>query len=258
MNILRSVAMAFSMFSRIPAPKVAWKEQNMRYMLAAMPLVGAVVGLVLWGWVWLCALLDFGVWLRAAGLTLVPVAVTGGIHLDGYADTVDALASRAPTEKKREILKDPHTGAFAVVGLCAYFLLYFALAAELDVSPRTALTLGLIHCFSRALGGLAVLALPSAGAGGLSDTFRQASGRTATALLALELLALVAAMVATTGAQGIAALCAAGLLFLYLMVMSKRQFGGMSGDLAGFLIQLAELAMLAAVILAQRGAAIWF
>ena len=54
MNILRSIVMAFCMFSRIPMPNVEWKNENMRYMLCAFPLVGAVIGLILWLWQLLC------------------------------------------------------------------------------------------------------------------------------------------------------------------------------------------------------------
>ena len=65
---------------------------------------------------------------QAAGFALIPVWITGGIHLDGYADTCDALSSYGDREKKLEILKDPHCGAFAVIRLCSYFLAYFACA----------------------------------------------------------------------------------------------------------------------------------
>ena len=45
---LRSAAMAFTMFSIFPMPEVEWKEENMKYMLCALPLVGAAVGAGLW------------------------------------------------------------------------------------------------------------------------------------------------------------------------------------------------------------------
>ncbi len=96
------------MFSRVPMPKVAWKPENMRFALAALPLVGALIGALLWGWAWLCGVLSIGKILFAAGMTLLPLLVSGGIHLDGFCDTVDALSSHATQERKREILKDPH------------------------------------------------------------------------------------------------------------------------------------------------------
>ena len=102
------------MFSALPMPQFDWNEKNMRYALCAFPLVGVVCG-ALWC---ICGVLPLPAAARAAGFCLVPVWVTGGIHLDGYADTCDALSSYGDTAKKLEILKDPHCGAFAVIRLC--------------------------------------------------------------------------------------------------------------------------------------------
>ena len=57
---LRSAAMAFTMFSIFPMPEVEWKEENMKYMLCALPLVGAAVGAGLWLWEALCRWLEAG------------------------------------------------------------------------------------------------------------------------------------------------------------------------------------------------------
>ena len=50
MNLLRTVAAAFSMYSAIPMPQFAWDEKTTRYLLCAFPLVGGVVGGAVWGW----------------------------------------------------------------------------------------------------------------------------------------------------------------------------------------------------------------
>ena len=92
MTLFETAAVAFAMFSAVPVPQPVWNEKNMRYALCAFPLVGVVCGLAWWGWAALAARLSFPLLLRAAGLCLAPVLVTGGIHLDGYADTCDALA----------------------------------------------------------------------------------------------------------------------------------------------------------------------
>ena len=123
MTALQTIAVAFAMFSAVPVPQFDWNAKNMRYALCAFPLVGVVCG-ALWC---LCGVLPLPAVARAAGFCLVPVWVTGGIHLDGYADTCDALSSYGDTAKKLEILKDPHCGAFAVIRLCSYFAAYFAL-----------------------------------------------------------------------------------------------------------------------------------
>ena len=99
MTMLETIAVAFSMFSAIPMPQFLWNEKNMRYALCAFPLIGAVIGGICWGAWSLCGLLGLPNLLRGAILTLIPVLVTGGIHLDGYSDTCDALASHASQEK---------------------------------------------------------------------------------------------------------------------------------------------------------------
>ena len=157
-QLLVSCAIAFSTYSRIPMPQVAWNEKNMRYTLSLFPLVGIAVGAVFWAVDWLCGLLELGPILRAALLTAAPIAVTGGIHLDGYCDTVDALASHASRERKLAILKDSSAGAFAVIWCGVWFVLTFALLTELESVPTAAAGFVL----SRSLSALAIERLPSA------------------------------------------------------------------------------------------------
>ena len=146
---LQTIAVAFAMFSALPVPQFAWNQKNMRYAMCAFPLIGAVIG-GLWC---LCGALPLPMPAKAAGFCLIPVWVTGGIHLDGYADTCDALSSYGDREKKLEILKDPHCGAFAVIRLCSYFAAYLALCACVDFTPRVGLCWTLALVLERALSG---------------------------------------------------------------------------------------------------------
>ena len=151
MTALQTIAVAFAMFSALPMPQFDWNEKNMRYALCAFPLVGVVCG-ALWC---VCGVLPLPAAARAAGFCLVPVWVTGGIHLDGYADTCDALSSYGDTAKKLEILKDPHCGAFAVIRLCSYFAAYFALCGCVAFTLRVGVLWTLALVGERALSGLA-------------------------------------------------------------------------------------------------------
>lgn len=252
MKIIRNITIAFSMFSQIPMPRVAWNDENMRYMLCAFPLIGVVIGLCLWAWTWVCILLGINMILFAAGMTLIPVAITGGIHLDGFSDTVDALSSRAAPEKKREILKDPHAGAFAVIGLCAYLLIYFALCTELDMNGRSVQLLALVHILSRILSGLAVLCFPSNSARGMLTTFKEASSKKRGAAILFILFVLcIAGLLFADLLIGCTIILAAAISMIYLFIMSRSQFEGMSGDLAGYFLQITELAMLAMIVSVQ-------
>ncbi|MEN6595015.1 MAG: adenosylcobinamide-GDP ribazoletransferase [Clostridiaceae bacterium] len=256
MMVLRSVAMAFLMFSRVPMPKVEWKPENMRFALAALPLVGVLIGALLWGWAWLCGALSLGKVLFAAGMTLLPLLVSGGIHLDGFCDTVDALSSHASMERKREILKDPHTGAFAVIGVCAYFLATFALYTELPNEKSAVLLACLIPVLSRGAGALASFCTPSDGAGLLHTMRSSADRRAAVVILAVWYALGAAGMLLLSPLLGGGMALTAALCAVLTVRLSKREFGGMSGDLAGFCIQVCELGMLCGLIFLQKAVAL--
>ena len=247
MIVLQTIAVAFSMFSALPMPQFAWNERNMRYALCAFPLIGLICG----GAWWLCGLVPLPPLVRGALFTLLPVLVTGGIHLDGYADTCDALSSYGDRDKKLAILSDPHCGAFAVIRLCTYFVAYFAVASSLTFSNRTALLVMLASVLERSLSGFAVAAFPMAKNTGLAHTFATAADRRRVrGILAAVSLLLCAGIICLGGwAMVLAALAVLGWYYR----ISQKQFGGITGDLAGWFLQKAEFWMLAALLTCQWG-----
>lgn len=247
MIVLETVAVAFAMFSAIPMPQFAWNARNMKYSLCAFPLVGAVIALALWSWELFCARFLLPAILRGAELCLLPVLITGGIHLDGYADTCDALASHSGIEKRQEILKDPHLGAFAAIRLCVYFLADFALWTSTE-NLRLPVLLGLF-CLSRALSGLALTLFPLRPGSGLARSFAEASDRKRVRTV-LTVSAVLLALLLISQRAGETVLVA-GLVFLYYRRMCVKDFGGLSGDLAGWFLQTAELWMLLALAIRQ-------
>ena len=252
MSLLRSLLLAFSCFSRIPVPQVEWHEDNMRYLMCCFPAIGAVIGVALGAWCWLAYVVGFGSVLFGAGITLIPVILTGGIHLDGFCDVVDAQSSHASPERKRAILKDPHIGAFAAIGVAGYLIAYFALACELAPGWQIALALGILHISSRCLSGIATVAFPASTTHGMLSSFRKSaeSKRTGIALIIEFALCAIALGVVQ---PALLALPAIGLVCLALVrPFSQRQFGGMSGDIAGFFLQCAELAMLVALVVVSK------
>ena len=103
-QLWNSFKIAFSMYSKIPMPKSQWTKENMRYIMCFFPLIGAVIGGLTWLWgTWGMELVQSRL-LYVILLVLIPVFVTGGIHLDGLLDTADALNSYQPRERKLEIL----------------------------------------------------------------------------------------------------------------------------------------------------------
>lgn len=115
-----------SFFTRIPiGKKIEYKEENFIKALKLYTLVGAVTGLLL-----TLTYLLFNYqksFLRGLVLTLSYAAITGGIHLDGAADTADGLLSGRQGDKIFDIMSDSHLGAFGVISLILIILSQFVL-----------------------------------------------------------------------------------------------------------------------------------
>ena len=252
MWLLNSLIIAMAMYSKIPMPMADWNEKNMKYAMCFFPVVGVVTG----GAVYLAGrgLLQFtscGQVLFAVVMTLIPVLITGGIHLDGFADTVDALSSYGDREKKLEILKDPHTGAFAIIGLCCYFLCCAGVWSE--VTMKQLPVIACIFVFSRAMSGISVVSFQAAKNSGLLRTFQDsAQKRRVRVVLILWAVMAAGVMIKLSVSMGIAT-CVTGIItFLYYYWFSKKKFGGITGDLAGYFLQVCELAMITACMIAGK------
>ena len=249
MWLLNAMIIAIAMYSKIPMPRVDWNEKNMRYAMCFFPLVGVIIGVleIVAGnliTVWK----GEGTFFYAVVLTLIPVFITGGIHLDGFADTMDAKSSYGDREKKLEILKDPHTGAFAIISLCSYFLLCVGIFSEMRTERLFASAL--VFVFSRSLSGISVVTFPAAKNSGLLRTFQDgAQKRNVRIVLIFWLFATVVGFFLTAGLCGVAAAAVGLAVFFYYYQFSRKQFGGITGDLAGYFLQLCELFMLAVLAL---------
>lgn len=250
--MMRSLLIALAMYSKIPVPKVEWTDEGMKYALCFFPVVGLAEG-VLFTAVWyLLQWLEFGMVFQAAVLTALPVFVTGGIHMDGFLDTMDALSSWQPRERKLEILKDSHTGAFAIIGGCLYVLLYAGGISEIR-HVETAVLVSLGFVLSRICSAGSLSFLKSAKKDGLAYTFMSAThkGRTRGVLCA-ELLITGGLMLVVEPFAAAVLLLLAASSWLYYWKMSYQQFGGITGDLAGFFLQVCELLMLYGAVVADR------
>ena len=141
--MMKAIAIAFSTYSKIPMPHFKWDPKALQYSMCAFPLVGAVIGAGEFAiWYLFGFLLQWSEVFTAALLTVFPILITGGIHMDGFLDTVDAKSSYKSREEKLQILKDPHTGAFAIIRGCLYFLIYFGCMYELVAASSVKLAAG--------------------------------------------------------------------------------------------------------------------
>lgn len=239
-KVFHSFLIAFAMFSKIPVPKADWNQENMKYMICFFPGVGVVIGLLIWGYQRLCGYMEFGALMRAAGFVLIPVLVTGGIHLDGYLDTMDALSSWQPKERKLEILKDSHAGAFAIIMGCVYFILALGVWSEMDENVLPVLCASFV--LSRALSGMALATFPCANKKGSLGMFADAAQkRILKTVLVLWMLSCLGAALWWDYRYGLLLFGTAFAVYGYYYHLAMKEFGGTTGDIAGFFVQVCEL-----------------
>ncbi|MDO4343530.1 MAG: adenosylcobinamide-GDP ribazoletransferase [Eubacteriales bacterium] len=251
MNLLCGAVIAFSMYSKIPVPHIEWTKERMRYMFCFFPLIGGVIAALMLLWMRFGKEIAGDGTLFTAVFVLIPVLVTGGIHLDGYLDTSDALSSYKTMEEKLEILKDSHAGAFAVISGICYFVLYFGACGEMTWERIYILA----PCFvlSRALSALAVVTFKKAKNSGLAASFSDmAQQRTVGVCMAVYILVCGIALIVIGKAAGLLVFAASLLTFVWYRKMAYRKFGGITGDLAGFFLQVCELVMILTSYIALR------
>ena len=143
--------------------------------------------------------------------------------------------------------------AFAVIRLCVYYVVFFALCCALDPTARALRCLGLGFVLSRALSGLALTALPIAEGSSLARSFADAADKRRVRAILFAAAGLCLANMALFGGWRVflAALCVTAAVALRCGRTALRQFGGVSGDLAGWFLVKEEFWLLAAVVAVQ-------
>ncbi|MBQ8111408.1 MAG: adenosylcobinamide-GDP ribazoletransferase [Clostridia bacterium] len=244
-RIFKAFFMGLGMFTALPCPYRPWDEDARELMLVCLPIVGAVVGLL---WALLGALgLRLLPGISPALLAALPWLLTGFIHLDGFMDTCDALLSWRPLEQRLRILKDSRTGAFAVVGLGLLMLFSYDAASHIDFTVIDRLrALAFIPIVSRCGSAFCVLTLQPIG----HSEYAQLEGKSAQRL-AVAAMWLIVLVICAIWFRGIlAVLLVETLAYAAAMTWACGTLKGVSGDLAGFALTIAECAAL--VTLANR------
>jgi adenosylcobinamide-GDP ribazoletransferase len=261
-TFLHDLAVSLRFLSRLPVPALPGETNphaapDFACAARAIPLAGAILGAIGGAALALANLLGLPPF--ACGLVAVGALAlaTGCFHEDGLADTADGLGGASP-ERRLEIMKDSRIGTFGAAALVVVLLLRASLAAELLARHgplAAAFALIASGAVSRTAAVWLSLALPPARpAGAAFGAGRPTAEAFRTAVL-LAALVLVAFPGATAGPWAILAALAAAAATAHLMArLSRAQFGGQTGDVAGATQQLGETAMLAALLVLHRPA----
>ena len=248
-SLWNSFKAAFAMFSKIPMPMVDWKKENIKFMMCFFPFVGTAIGILTWlaGGV-LGVHVALEPFFLAVILTVIPVFVTGGIHVDGLLDTSDALSSWQERTRRLEILKDSNSGAFAVITCAVYFMFYYGVYSQ--ISARALAMIPFTFCLSRTLSGLAIVTFPKAKkTGSVSAMARGAKDRQVKATMCVYLLILLAGMLLVDWKLGLLVYGIAILVYALYYRNAMKYFGGTTGDLAGCFLSLCEVFMACGAVL---------
>ena len=173
--------------------------------------------------------------------------------MDGFLDTQDALSSYQPMERRLEILKDSHAGAFAIISCSVYFFAYTGIYSMLTAHAVKVIAISFM--LSRTLSGLSVICFPQArkkGQGLVATFSESAEKRVNRRMLMTYLIVLSVLMIVVGKWSGAAAVIMAFLVFGYYHHMSIRKFGGVTGDLAGYFLQMCEILMALAVVVMEQ------
>ena len=246
MKLITGFFMAWGNFLTLPCPLKRWDNDLKNYMLGFLPSVGLIIGLI-WGAACILMMtLNLPFLLIAFLMTFLPFKLCGFLHLDGFMDCCDAIMSRRPLEDRQRILKDSHTGAFAVVSLAFLLLGYYAFMSQALSMGVDFFNLCLIPVVSRGLAGMNVLLRKpighsqyASGEGAAADGQK----KKAVVIILVQLAVYCGTGFVFTGAPlGTAVVLAASALgTLVSIAYGKHQLGGMSGDIAGYGIVWGEL-----------------
>lgn len=239
--------MAISMFTVIPLPRYEWDDEGGKNIMKFYPAIGLIVGLIWYGVFRLLNLLGASIMVTTAITLIIPFILTGMLHLDGYMDVCDALLSRRDKEEKLRILKDPHTGAFAVISVVMLFVvnfsgLYTVISNSIQDNSINISTIGLIliPIISRSLMGYLLLSKESMKGSSLGAFFKQGTGKIDRFILLSFLIISSIISIFIFGICGLIMSLAMILVSTFFVNNAVKEFGGMSGDSAGYGLVIAE------------------
>jgi adenosylcobinamide-GDP ribazoletransferase len=250
-NLRFLLALRFLTIVPLPWPREA-DARAVGRSLVFFPLVGLLLGLFLAGLDRVLALL-LPPAVTSALLLAALVVLTGALHLDGFIDTCDGLASRGSPLDKRAAMRDSRVGALGVVGALSLILIKYASLISLPDGSRI-ISLVLMPLLGRWAMVYAVFRCRYASPDGVGKVFKEnASGP---GLAVATLIAVVPAL-AFLQLQGLAVLLGTWLLVWLWAGLLNRKFNGLTGDNYGATNEVVEVATLVLLLLFSSIKVFW-
>ncbi|WP_315067665.1 adenosylcobinamide-GDP ribazoletransferase [uncultured Clostridium sp.] len=240
-KLYKGFIMALSMFTVLPTPYVEWDDEGVKNMMKFYPIIGVIVGGI-WSVVYyLINILKVSLVLKSAIIMIVPFVITGMLHLDGFMDVCDAILSRRDKEEKLRILKDSKIGAFAVISLLILFFLQFGGIYSIVEKNIHFYILILIPIISRSTTAYFLLSRTTIKESTLGTYFKKGTNITDRIIMVIALLVMLVAAFAFLKYEGIILELLIILGVTWAVEKCKKEFGGISGDVAGFALVIGEV-----------------
>ncbi|WP_203248417.1 adenosylcobinamide-GDP ribazoletransferase [Sporosarcina beigongshangi] len=243
---MNGILLALQFFTAIPVKKeLPLGRKEVTAMYVALPFVGAAIGLVMYAVSTLMLdVVHVGPLLAAVFVLLAGIVLTGGLHLDGWADTGDAFYSYRDRAKRLEILDDPRLGAFGTMALVLLIVVKIALFHEILMRGTANIALFIVIPFlARAALNVYFTTVGLAKDKGIAHFFKEKMA--GNVVIGCSVAASVVLLVAV-GLLINSLLLPIGLFAVLAVALvvfrswSRKHFGGVSGDLCGAFIEGTE------------------
>lgn len=230
---MRAFLLMLSFFTRLPLPHVEYTQERYIKGIKFIPLVGVITGALLYFLSFADAVLSPSV--MGFLLFFGYVLITGGLHLDGLADSCDALFSGRDRQTMLEIMKDSRSGSFGVLGLIIASAAYLVLLPQV---PKEALLL--FPVIGKCAPAIGASAAPYIRKEGLAKVFSENSGvvQTAASVVIANAVAFFLNPLFLIGTN-------AALIFIFMLTKKiKKTLGGITGDILGLLCEASQIIFL--------------
>jgi adenosylcobinamide-GDP ribazoletransferase len=227
---------ALLFLTRIPFPQIPLDDKKISGSVVFFPVAGALIGSILYGIFSLTSRV-FSMQASMAFVLLTYLILTGGMHVDGFADTLDGFFCGGDKQKKLDVMKDSCIGTFGSVGITILLILKWSLLSSLN---EKIIMSALLTCpvISRWVMTIAVIYFPYIRPTGLGKSFEANSNYKRAFFSTLLTFALVYFMASFHGLYICLLVLIVGLVFIWYSI---KQLGGLTGDIYGAINEISDV-----------------
>ncbi|WP_028856392.1 adenosylcobinamide-GDP ribazoletransferase [Psychrilyobacter atlanticus] len=238
---MKGFLLLLQFMTRIPTPKMEYEPKKLGKAMKFFPVVGMIIGAILYySFIVLNQFFDSPE-VIAILIILIDIVLTGGLHLDGLADTFDGIFSYRSKKRMLEIMKDSRIGSNGALSLIIYFALKGTLLKEVisvDESPYFLLVMPVIARFNSTLNcGVGKYARPSGMGKHIVEETNMVGVMISFAITAAFSYYFI-------GMTGIYALLVVSILGIYFAKLMERKIGGITGDTLGAVVEMSTIIVL--------------